>query len=277
MQAFNRFPVTWGRVATVLRTHVQRGVRNVHLTGGAPTIHPRFVDILKLAKQLRMRPSIGTIGTMLARPDFADAAMPFLDEALFSVHGPDAETHDAMARRPGSFETVTTALANAQARNPRFRAFANTVITRHNVERLPDTVADLASRGVSLIVISNTTPEGAAFDHYSDLAVPLDVLARVLPEVPARAGAAVLRFFGMPMCLMGEHRMLSNDLHWDPRVTVEWARHGDKVVLDDFYNWEPNRKRALVNECQGCALNQVCMGVYDRYAELWPTDALRPE
>ena len=277
MARYNRFPVTWGRVATVLRTHAARGVRNVHLTGGEPTIHTRFVEILALAKKLRMRTSVGTIGTMLARPDFADAAMPYLDEALFSIHGPDAETHDALTRRPGSFDTVTTALANARARRADFGAFANTVITRHNVEKLPDTVAGLAERGVKLIVVSNTTPEGAAFDHYSDLAVPLDTLARVLPTVPERAGDAVLRFFGMPMCLMGSHRMLSNDLHWDPRVTVEWASHPGSVRLDEFYNWEPNRKRALVTECQGCSLNQVCMGVYDRYAELWPTDALRPE
>ena len=71
MQAYRPFKVTWGRVAKILRLHAARGVQAVHLTGGEPTIHPRFIEILALAKKLGMRTSVGTIGTMLARPDFA--------------------------------------------------------------------------------------------------------------------------------------------------------------------------------------------------------------
>jgi hypothetical protein len=87
----------------------------------------------------------------------------------------------------------------------------------------------------------------------------------------------MVRFFGVPMCLLGPHRMLSNDLHWDPRVTVEWADEPGKVSFKGFYNWVPNRKRVHAKECEGCAWNTVCMGVYDRYAECFPTSVLRPE
>ncbi len=86
----------------------------------------------------------------------------------------------------------------------------------------------------------------------------------------------VLRFFGVPMCLLGEHWSLSNDLHWDPRVTAEWATQPGRIVFDDFYNWAPDRKRVHVERCSGCARRGLCTGVFDRYAELWPTDALQP-
>ena len=98
MARYSPFPVTWGRVAKVLRLHASRGVRAVHLTGGEPTIHPRFVDTLRLAKKLGMRTSVGTIGTMLSRRDFATEAMPHLDEALFSIHGPDAATSSRLEK-----------------------------------------------------------------------------------------------------------------------------------------------------------------------------------
>ncbi|HHO49597.1 MAG TPA: radical SAM protein [Deltaproteobacteria bacterium] len=282
MASFRRLPVTWGRVATVLRTHAARGVRAVHLTGGEPTIHPRFVDILRLAKKLGMRTSVGTIGTMLSRPDFARRALPLLDEALFSLHGPDAATHDAMTRRPGSFEQVTAAIRLARDSSTGggtgggTGVYINTVITRHNVQRLPETAALAHDLGAALLIVSNTTPEGAALDAYEALAVPLDTLARILPRVPERARDTVVRFFGVPMCLLGEHRMLSNDLHWDPRVTVEWGQQGDKVVLDGIYSWTPARRRAHVASCGGCAVQELCTGVYERYAELWPVDALQP-
>lgn len=276
MTRYKPFPVTWGRVAATLRAHAARGVKAVHLTGGEPTIHPRFIEVLQLAKKLGMRTSVGTIGTMLSRPDFADAALPFLDEALFSVHGPDAATHDAVAGREGSFARVTAAMDLARDRKPGFGLFANTVLCRPNAARIGDTVQMLDARGAQLIVISNTTPEGAAFGAYEALAVPLEQLAALLPAVPARAQRATLRFFGVPMCVLGPHAALSNDLHWDPRVTVEWQSSATAAHFAGIYSWAPDRRRLHPPACAGCSRIGLCMGVYDRYAELWPTDALRP-
>jgi MoaA/NifB/PqqE/SkfB family radical SAM enzyme len=276
MQTYRRYPVTWGRVATILRTHASRGVKNVHLTGGEPTIHPDFIDTLVLAKKLGMRTSVGTIGTKLVDEDYASRALPYLDEALFSLHGPNAQVHDSLAGREGSFEQVTTAIQTALRIKPEFGAYVNTVVTNHNVRALPDTV-ELADRlGAKLIVISNTTPEGNGYDRYQELAVPLEVLREVLPTVPARAKNAIIRFFGTPMCVLGSHDMLSNDLHWDPRVTVEWQSAPGKVMFDGIYSWAPDRKRVHTKECETCERSKVCMGVFDRYAELYPTDALRP-
>jgi MoaA/NifB/PqqE/SkfB family radical SAM enzyme len=272
MKKYNPFPVSWARVATVIRKHFSRGVRNLHVTGGEPTIHPQFIDVLRLAKKLGMRTSVGTIGTMLAREDFAREALPFLDEALFSIHGPNAEVHDGLTRKEGSFERVTTALTLALQIKPEFGAYVNTVVTRHNIDTLPDTVEMAERLGASLVVVSNTTPEGAAEDHYEELAVPLEKLAEILPQVPGRVKNTVVRFFGVPMCLMGEHTMLANDMHWDPRVTAEWGSQPGKVVFDDFYNWKPDRKRVHVTACNDCSLNKVCMGVYERYTSIWPED-----
>lgn len=276
MQQFRAFPVSWGRVATVLRQQAERGVRAVHLTGGEPTIHPRFVEVLELAHKLGMRTSVGTIGTMLCRPDFAARALPHLDEALFSLHGPDAATHDAVAGRAGSFEQVTGAIALAREGKPGFGLFVNTVACRANLERLPETAALAAQLGARLLVVSNTTPEGAGLDRYAELSPRLDELARILPLLPAAAPGLVIRYFGVPMCLLGPHQMLSNDLHWDPRVTVEWMSVPGRVAFSGIYSWAPDRRRVHVPACAPCSRREVCMGVFDRYAELWPTPELSP-
>ena len=276
MEAYHEFQVTWGRVATILRTHAARGVQNVHLTGGEPTLHPQFIEVCMLARKLGMRTSVGTIGTMLARPDYAARAVPYLDEALFSLHGPNAEINDRLTRRQGSFEQTTTAIRNTLAVNPNFNLYVNTVVTKHNVDALPDTIAFAESLGAKLIVVSNTTPEGGGFDKYRELGVPLAKLAEVVPKAGARASKAIVRFFGMPMCLLGPYDVLSNDLHWDPRVTVEWSSKPGKVVFEGLYNWTPDRKRKRVDACERCARNTVCMGVYDRYADLYDTGELRP-
>jgi MoaA/NifB/PqqE/SkfB family radical SAM enzyme len=276
MKAFSQFPVTWGRVAKVLRIHAARGVRNVHFTGGEPTIHPKFVDALRLAKKLGMRTSIGTIGTMLCKPEFVENVIEHLDEALFSIHGPTPEVHDKLTRRSGSFERVTKALRNVLSSKPDFGVYVNTVVTKHNIEFLPATIEFLDGLGAKLIVVSNTTPEGDGGDNYEELAVPLDSLGVYLPQAAERAQNSVLRFFGIPMCLLGEHSALSNDLHWDPRVTVEWKSEPGKVAFAGIYSWKPDRRRVQVESCGQCNRNKICMGVFDEYVERWPTDGLQP-
>lgn len=276
MAVYAPYSVTWGRVAKTLRLHASRGVKAVHFTGGEPTIHPKFVEACMLARKLGMRTSIGTIGTMIADRAFAERAIPWLDEALFSLHGPNAEINDAMTRRQGSFEQTTQAMRNALAVNPDFDLFVNIVCTKHNVDHVPETAALAASMGAKLIVVSNTTPEGGGFDKYRELGLPLSKIAEVMPKVPPAAPGAIIRFFGMPMCLLGAFDTLSNDLHWDPRVTVEWASKPGKVVFEGQYNWTPDRRRERVEACRTCTRNQVCMGIYDRYAELYDTSELRP-
>ena len=277
MAAYKPYPVTWGRVAKVLRDHTSRGGTHLHITGGEPSIHPRFIDVLRLAKRLGLQTSVGTIGTMVSREAFAREAMEHLDEALFSIHGPDAATHDALTRREGSFVQVTTALRRAIELKPGFRAAVNTVLTRQNAARLPETLAFVESLGAGLIVISNTTPEGAAEDAYAELALPLEDLRALVPKaVAATRGRAILRFFGVPYCVLGEHKLLSNDLHWDPRVTVEWSSKPGAVVFDGVWSWDCGRRRVYVEACGGCSMKGVCRGVFDKYAELWPTDLLRP-
>jgi hypothetical protein len=70
--------------------------------------------------------------------------------------------------------------------------------------------------------------------------------------------------------------MLSNDLHWDARVTTEWASDGQVARFDDFYNFAPDRKRTLVDACRACAFAGLCTGVYEEYAARWDVSALRP-
>jgi MoaA/NifB/PqqE/SkfB family radical SAM enzyme len=267
METFHPYEVTLGRVVRVLREHAGRGVDSVHLTGGEPTIHPDFHTILRAAKALGMRTSMGTIGTGLANPSFAARTVPLLDDILFSLHGPDAATHDPLTRRPGSFAKVLRAVANARA-FPGFRPSFNSVVNQHNVDRLVETVALTRSLGARLHILSNTTPEGAGEDAYDGLTIPLARWSTLAPAVVEAAGDDVIvRFFGVPACALGAARMFSNDLYWNPRVTVEWAREPGKVVFDGIYSWTPERKRTHTARCEGCGWRALCAGVFARYVE----------
>lgn len=274
MARFHPYEVTLGRVVRILKEHAAQGVDSVHLTGGEPTVHPDFLEVVRIAKALGMRTSMGTIGTGLANPAFAERTMPFLDDVLFSLHGPDAETHDPLTRRPGSFAKLIRAVENAR-RKPGFRPSFNTVVNRHNLHRLEETVRFAHGLGAGLHILSNTTPEGAGEDVYRDLTVRLDEIQALAPSLVTAAGDTILRFFGVPMCALGPMRMFSNDLHWNPRVTVEWAEHPGKVALEGIYSWTPERKRMHVPACGSCAYRDLCAGVFARYVDLYGDGEIR--
>ncbi len=266
MAAFRPYPVTWGRAARVLREQAARGITAVHFTGGEPTLHPRLPDLLRLARKLGMRTAIGTNGAVLSRERGAARLLPWLDEVMLSLHGSDAAVHDAMTSTRHSFERVVVAFERARG-----RAQANIVVTQHNLSTLSSTVALARELGAGLIIVSNLSPEGRGLEHYAELAVPLPELRQAIAPAVAAAEDVSLRFFGVPMCLLGEHVMLSNDLYWDPRVTVEWTRAPGRVVYAPVANWRPDRGRVKVTECEGCPHLGVCGGVFQEYANRWPT------
>lgn len=276
MARFNPYPVTLGRVVRILREHAARGVEAVHFTGGEPTVHPDFLEILQTARQLGLRTSMGTIGTGLANPSFAARAMPYLDDVLFSLHGADAATHDGLTRHPGSFDKLWRAVHNAKEKAG-FRPSFNSVLTRVNLATLPDIGALIAASGGGLWIISNLTPEGAGEDRYDLLAVRLAEIGAVAEASVRAASPAIVRFFGVPACVLPPaQRMYTNDLHWNPRVTVEWAAHPGKVALEGIYSWTPERKRAQADVCGGCAWRDLCPGAFAAYLERHGAGELRP-
>lgn len=275
MARFHPYEVTLSRVVKVLREHAARGVDSVHLTGGEPTVHPDFETILRAARALGMRTSMGTIGTGLANPAFAARVMPHLDDILFSLHGPDAATHDALTRRPGSFVKLLRAVEHA-GRKPGFRPSFNTVVNQGNVDRVVETVRLARSLGAGLHVLSNTTPEGGGEDAYPALTIPLSRWRTLAPAALDAAGDTILRIFGVPACALGSARMASNDIYWNPRVTVEWAAAPGRVALEGIYSWTPERKRTHVPRCEGCAWRGLCAGVFAAYVARWGEDELRP-
>ena len=276
MRRDQEFPVTWSRIRQTLHTHARRGITSLHLTGGEPTVHPRFIDALTEARTLGMRTSMGTNGYRLRDKSFAQMALPLLDEVMFSLHGPDASCHDPQTGTEGSFDRVVEALRHCGDLAPQTRRHVNVVVTQRNIDRLDETVRLAESLGAQMVLLSNPTPEGAAEARYAEIAVDFRTLAQRLPAAAEVAQSAIIRFFGMPACLLGDHAVLSNDLHWDPRATVEWVHRPGKVVFEALYNWDPTRRRVYVAACEACSWNTLCAGVFDAATTLWSTDVIRP-
>lgn len=272
-------PVTALEIRRTLLSHARAGGTHVNFTGGEPTLHPAFVYAARLAVSLGMRIYVGTNGARLADPAFASRVMGLLGELSLSVHGSTEELHDRTTGRRGSFQDLMRTRENARRTHPRMTLFANVVVTRHNHEDLHETIRLCSSLGVSQVLLSSAAPEGRGLDRYAELAVPLSWWKHSADDLAATALAQGLsiRFFGLPLCALAGARMKSNDLYFDPRVTVERARGARGLVrLSSVATKKPIRGRSKTRRCRDCAMRQLCGGVFRRYLELFGDGELEP-
>ncbi|HRI71333.1 MAG TPA: radical SAM protein, partial [Polyangium sp.] len=142
----------------------KRGANRLILSGGEPTMHPNFLDFVKLGK-LAGYPKIQTVtnGRMFRYPDFLNrAADNGLHEITFSLHGHTAKLHDALVGTPGAFVEEVAGL-RAAVDSGRFIVNVDIVINKQNVKHLPEMLETFIGWGVKEFDLLHIIPFGNAW------------------------------------------------------------------------------------------------------------------
>lgn len=142
----------------------KKGMTRLILSGGEPTIHPNFLDFVRLGKKAGYR-KIQTVtnGRMFSYPEFLQRAADYgLDEITFSLHGHTPKLHDRLVGVPGAFEQEVKGLKAALAMG-RFIINIDIVINKQNVPYLPEMLETFISWGVKEFDLLHVIPFGNAW------------------------------------------------------------------------------------------------------------------
>jgi MoaA/NifB/PqqE/SkfB family radical SAM enzyme len=148
----------------------KKGATRLILSGGEPTIHPRYIDFIKLGRLAGYR-RIQTVtnGRLFAYQEFIDRCLAAgLHEITFSLHGPNARVHDALVGVKGAFELESAGLRRALD-DGRPIVNVDIVINRGNVKVLPEMLETFYSWGVREFDLLQVVPFGAAFREGRDI------------------------------------------------------------------------------------------------------------
>jgi pyruvate-formate lyase-activating enzyme len=148
---------------------LSRGVRRVFLSGGEPTIHPKFLDVIAYAKKKGAERIICiTNGRMFSYPEFAHKAVALgLNEAFVALLAADAGTHDYLTQVEGSFEQTKLGIENLLATG-NCRVSLSTVVTRINMAALTEIMTLVP--GVTGLTAVRLSPAGRAlFESLEEL------------------------------------------------------------------------------------------------------------
>ncbi len=127
------------------------GWKDIDFTGGEPTIVPELEKLISAAKEEGFRDiAIITNGIRLADKNyFKRLNNAGLNDALFSLHGPNSKIHDFLTRVPGSFEKIVSAIQTAKELRIKIRT--NITINTYNYTTLPEYANLVSQLGVNTV------------------------------------------------------------------------------------------------------------------------------
>ncbi len=233
----------------------------IEFFGGEPTIYPRFLELLALARGRGQRCSVATHGRTFASDQFTARVAALGTDDIYirtSLYGHEAELHDSYTLVPRSFEQTIRGARNIASAG--FPCQVNIVIMARNVDRLLEMTRLVHACGVPRIKFSNLIDVGFCERE----AVPLNVVSPRLTEAIDLA-----EFLGMrvtvektPVCVAGGRL----DLISTERLVGAWNRAHDDA-----------------GACGQCLVRRWCDGLDPGYvtrfghAGIRSIDALPPE
>ena len=242
---------------------IERGVAQLSITGGEPTVYKELPDLIEYATSQGLDVGIQTNAIALAVPRILSRLVAAgLQEAFVSFHSADAATSDALTRAPGTWDRTVAGIEACLAAGVRVRL--NCVVGKANVAGLPEHAAFILARFAGLHGVSYSHPNRAFDpDAFEAQSVPLDEVAG-----PLTAAARRLLEAGIEVEVLGTCGV--------PPCVVQDAPELLRVVPPEAFPDLDLAQRKFGPDCGGCALRPGCLGLRREYHDLHGVRGLRP-
>lgn len=165
-----------------MKKGLDEGFTRLILSGGDPTMHPLFPEIIKTAKDIGYK-HVQAIsnGRMFASEEFLRKCIQAgLDEVTVSVHGHNSELHDYLTSVPGSFVQTIKGIKNALSSG--IITSCDIVLNKKNYASFPKIVKFLYYLGVREIDVLHIVPFGNAYKNKEEMLYKLDDAVNYIHE-----------------------------------------------------------------------------------------------
>lgn len=247
-----------------------KGIRQLTITGGEPTLHKTLPELVKRAVQVhRMRVEIQTNAVQLRKRALAETlAAAGVGHLFVSFHAADPVVSDGLTRAPGTHQHTVAGIETAL--DVGLRVMLNCVVEQANHRDLVAHATMIRDRFVKPFPANPV--RRVSYSHpceyydaglWKDAVVPIDEVQPHLFEavgILRDAGVIVdvIGTCGFPPCLFRDDPTL---IGWMSRT-----RYDTMDVAGRFYP-EP---------CQRCAAKDRCLGVRREYYDLFGTRGIAP-
>ena len=267
------FHISGEKVRADLARYREEGFDHLTFLGGEPTIRKDIVELVRTARRLGYRNVfLTTNGRRLGDRRFLRRLLRAgLTDVCVSLHGPDAETHDGLTRRAGSFAQAEKALLNLVLEGRRFHT--STVVTRRNAPRLADLVRYLHQYRPAHLYLALPNPTGGAYRDFAGLYPCFSEVGRHVRAAiaVARERGQLLTISKLPFCHLEGCEGYADDLYW----TMSFRRSINAQIIDRIDQGFAERTAHPLS-CGSCRFRYLCEGVELFYLQRRGGEELTP-
>lgn len=242
----------------------------VLITGGEPTLHADFLEIIQYVTATQRRVLLQSHGRAFANPEFTALAAPHLWRVLIPVHHSDDAQHDKIVHVEGASRETWRGLHNLQQHSHIIIA-TQTVITYANYQDILS-LADRIQSEVPGAEMTITYPHAVGGAANSTTAPTLEAISSYLQPVFAKYGRLIDVHY-IPPCYIHPHTTTVHSVDVEKAIDELSLRSPDKAKLDILQGqWQEVRANELfdhyikADQCASCIFSPVCHGIPKTYS-----------
>lgn len=273
-------PLSTQECIETLTKGVARGVTEVVITGGEPTLRNDLPELLAFCAERGLLVHFQSNGRRFSRLSFARSIQRFENVIyIIALHGADAATHQRITQVPNSFLETVTGIQNLRTIGR--SVVGKIVISRLNQHCLGAVVNLFSQLRVDHVSLAFPNISGGVARRFEQLMPRYEDLACTLEDVIAAAtelGVSV-EFESVPYCIIPEHPELISDVQYVRPITRSLV-HLDEKPVD--WNVARQNMKKKPSACGRCLFDKLCEGVWRQYLDIFgpgefrPVDTVRP-
>jgi len=247
-----------GRLREDLERGIAQGAERLILSGGEPSIHPRYLELIGYGRELGYK-WIQTVtnGRMFAYRKFAAKAVEAgLNEATLSMHGHTPGIHDHLVGVEGAFRQGIQGMQNLLAEG--VVVSVDVVLNRINLEELPGILEFFMDQGIGEFDLLWPVPFGRAWENRDkimfDKTPPVGMLREAIAR--ARSRGAVIWTNRLPPGLLEG----LEDLIQDPHKLHDEVR-GRRQEFEEYLQSGREIPCRDPERCRLCFVEGFCTGL----------------
>jgi len=239
---------------------------SIVFTGGEPTIHPNFLELVRLAKKLNFQTiQIQTNARMFAYKKFCQETIKAgANEFSPALHGHNAKLHDFLTTVSGSFNQTVQGIM--KLKNLGQKVITNTVITKFNYRYLPQIAKLLVSLNVDQFQFAFVHIVGSAWKN-REFIVPKksEVMSYVKKglDIGILAGKKVMTE-AIPLCFMKGYEQYIAEKIIPEAMVIE-----NKFKIEDYKKYRISQGKIKGEKCKSCLYFSICEGPWWEYPEIF--------
>lgn len=169
-------------VVSLLDEAAEAGLLRIRYSGGEPTLHPGFSEILSHGNNLGLYQIIFTNGLRIDQQTLSSWKRWNVQEVLISLHGGE-RVHDELTGAVGSYRKTLLAVEMVQASG--IGLVVEMTLTRKNSAEIFSVIDTIGAMGVNEFRLMRYVARGEADDLFS---FPVPALPPLLAEIDRRYG-----------------------------------------------------------------------------------------